>query len=605
MNLTTLDYALVVLFFTAAFGIGFWTMYRAGKNSSEFFLAGRSMPWWLLGISLVATTFAADTPNLVTDIVRRNGVAGNWEWWAFLLTGLTTVFIYAGLWRRLGLMTDIEFYEIRYAGKSGAFLRGFRTLFIGLIANTVIMASVTLAIIKILGVLLGSDPYTTVFLAGGITMIFSMLGGLSAVLWADFVMFIIAMLGSAAAAYFVLQLPQVGGLQNLLAHPNVADKLAFFPSLNNWDVFVTVLIIPLTIQWWSVWYPGSEPGGGSYVAQRMLAAKNENHAAGATLFFNICHYAVRPWPWIIVALASLVVFPTVDSLREAFPNLPERMMQHDMAYPAMLTFLPPGWAGLVLVSLFAAYMSTIATHLSLGSSYMVNDFHCRFFKPEATEKQRVFYGRLWTMLLMIFAGVLAVQLTSALDSFRIILQIGAGTGLLFLLRWFWQRINAWSEIAAMTASFCIAMYFQFGHPAAVTALALPPETFILSGSMQLVAGVCITTVIWIIVTFLTPPTDEKTLREFVRRSHVCGPGWNDIIRRAAADGDDLGLAAGERWNVPAGILCTVLGCIGIYGLLFAGGLFLYAQPVSAAVLCTVSAAAFVLLYFVYSPPNLR
>jgi len=602
MQLTVLDYSILVVYFLATFGIGIWSMVRAGKNSSEFFLSGRTMPWWLLGVSLVATTFSADTPNLVTDIVRTHGVAGNWVWWAFLITGLTTVFIYARLWRRLDLMTDIEFYEVRYSGKSAVFLRAFRTFYIGLIGNTLIMASVVLAIIKILGVLLGSDPIVTVLISGIITMLFAMLGGFTAVLWADFVLFVIAMAGSIAAAWYVLYLPEVNGLSGLLSHPNVRDHLSFFPDFSNFDLVVTLLVIPLVVQWWSVWYPGSEPGGGSYVAQRMLAAKNESHAIGATLFFNICHYAVRPWPWIIVAFASMVVFPDIASLREAFPNLPEHMMKHDMAYPAMLTFLPPGWSGLVLASLFAAFMSTVATHLNLGSSYMVNDFYHRFVNPNATEKQLVLAGRVWTVVLMVLACVLALQLSSALDNFQILLQIGAGTGLLFLLRWFWWRINAWSEIAAMSIAFPTALYFRFGHAPLMSAL-FPngvPNALDFSGSMQLVIGVAVTTIGWIVVTLLTPPTDEATLRKFLRRSRAGGPGWKSVIEKAKAEGDSLGFDEHFRWSVPLGIFCSIIGCVSIYCALFGTGKLIYGEYSTAAVLFGISIVSAVSLIFLWN-----
>ena len=591
MQLAILDYSILAAFFLTTFGIGIWTMVRAGKNSSEFFLSGRTMPWWLLGFSLVATTFSADTPNLVTEFVRKEGVAGNWRWWAFLLTGLTTVFIYAKLWRKLGVMTDIEFYEIRYSGMSGAFLRGFRTLYIGLIGNTIIMAGTIVAMIKILGVLMGTEPVTTMLVAGIVTMIFTMLGGFTAVLWADFILFIIAMIGSVAAAYFALQLPEVGGLTALLTHENVKPSLAFFPSLSQPDLFISILVIPLAVQWWSVWYPGSEPGGGSYVAQRMLAAKNEAHSIGATLFFNFCHYAVRPWPWIIVALASMIVFPDIASLKHAFPHIPDHYLLDDMAYPAMLTFLPTGWAGIVLASLFAAFMSTVATHLNLGSSYMVNDFYHRFMRPKATEKELVVAGRAWTVILMVFACLLATQLKSALDVFEILLQIGAGTGLLFLLRWFWWRINAWSEVSAMILSFSMAMFFKFCGSGL-------PE-WLQPAWVQLVVGVAVTTVGWIIVTFLTPPTSEKTLREFVRRSQAGGPGWKKIVEQANRYGDDLDNAKNQTWSVPMGILCTIIGCMSIYGMLFATGNLLYGNYVSSAVLfaiSTVSAARLLILW---------
>ncbi|MCL2742314.1 MAG: Na+:solute symporter [Planctomycetaceae bacterium] len=598
MQLTFIDYSILTIYFFALFGLGIRSMLRAGKSSSEFFLSGRSMPWWLLGFSMVATTFAADTPNLVTNMVRENGVAGNWLWWAFLLTGMTTVFIYAGLWRRLGLMTDIEFYEIRYSGKSAAFLRGFRTIYIGLIGNVIIMATVTLAIIKILNILIGSDPFTTVVFAGLITTIYAMLGGLVAVIWADFALFILAMTGSVVAACYVLYLPEVNGLSGLLSHPNVVDKMSFFPDFTNFDLVVILLVIPLLVQWWSVWYPGAEPGGGSFIAQRMLSAKSESHAIGATLFFNFCHYAVRPWPWIIVAFASLIIFPDLASLREKFPNLPDHMMKHDMAYPAMLTYLPSGWAGLVLASLFAAYMSTVATLSNLGSAYMVNDFYHRFVNPKASEKQLVFAGRLWTVLLMIIASALALQLSSALDSFEILLQIGAGTGLLFLLRWFWWRINAWSEISAMAIAFPTALYFKLWHFPLMNVM-FPegiPNALNFSSSMQLVIGVTVTTIGWVIVTLLTPPDDEKKLREFLRKSRAGGPGWKNVIEKAKTEGDSLGFDEGYKWPVPFGIFCSLIGCVSVYCALFATGLFLYGRFYEGCTLSVISVVSAIVLF---------
>ncbi|MBP3693082.1 MAG: Na+:solute symporter [Thermoguttaceae bacterium] len=583
-SLNYLDYTVCIVFFVLMALIGVVSAVRAGKNSSEYFLSGRNMPWWLLGFSLVATTFAADTPNFVANVIRTQGVAGNWCWWAFLLTGMVTVFIYAKLWHRLGVLTDIEFYEKRYSGKSAAVVRGFRTLYLGLIFNTVVMANVTLAMIKILGVSLGMDPIVTIVSAGLITVIFSVLGGFTAVIWADFIMFLVAMFGAIALAVVAVQLPKVGGLSNMLAHPNVSWRLSMLPELSQTDLVVTLLVIPLAIQWWSAWYPGAEPGGGSYVAQRMLAAKSENHALGATLFFNFCHYAVRPFPWIVVALASLIVFPDIASLREAFPNIPAHMMKDDLAYPAMFQFLPHGLFGLMITSLFAAYMSTIATHLNLGSSYMVNDFYQRFIRPDASEKKLVLMGRIWTVILMVLASVMALYLESAMDTFQIILSIGAGTGLLFLLRWFWWRINAYSEIAAMAISFIVAMTLRFW-----------PALDWMNDSERLVWGVAITTVGWLIVTFLTPADDDETLFAFVRRTGASGPGWRKVYERAAAKGIDLRSEA-EPVNVPLGLLCSILGCSAIFSSLFAVGKWVYLQYMPAMVLTGISLVSWLILW---------
>ena len=600
-NLNSLDLLVLVLFFISTLYIGWRTMRKAGQSSSEFFLSGRSIPWWLLGFSLVATTFSADTPNFVTDIVRRDGVAGNWRWWAFLPTGLTTVFIYAKLWRKSGVTTDIEFYEMRYSGSSGAFVRGFRTLYLGLIVNTFIMASVTLAIVKIFGVILGFSPLMTTLIAGTVTVVFTTVGGFSAVLWADFVLFIIAMAGSIAAAIVAVNLPEVGGLSALFANQEVAEKLSFFPDFGNTGAVITVLAIPLCVQWWSAWYPGAEPGGGSYTAQRMLAAKTPAHAVGATFFFNVCHYAVRPWPWILVALASLVVYPNLVALQDAFPSLPEGVkVDHDMAYSAMMTKLPHGILGVVVASLFAAYMSTIATHLNLGSSYMVNDFYKRFVKPSASEKELVKFGRIWTVALMIAACFLALCLQSALQAFDIMIMIGAGTGLLFLLRWFWWRINAYSEIAAMCFAFPIALYFKFGHQQVCCHfLNMTSEQFanswLSNSGYQLVISVAITTIGWLLVTFLTPPDSKETLYAFVQKTRAGGPGWKKVYEQAKKDGVSLE-GENDKWPVPMGILCSFVGCIAIYAALFSTGCFLYGRWAAAFGLLALTVVSALLLF---------
>ena len=460
MNVTGIDWAIIAAFFIVSLLIGVFTSKKAGTSAKEFFLSGRNMPWWLLGVSMVATTFSADTPNLVTDIVRKNGVAGNWAWWAFLLTGMLTVFVYAKLWRRSEVTTDLEFYELRYSGKGAAFLRAFRAIYLGVFFNVVIMATVSLAAIKIGGVMLGLEPYETLLIASIVTVIYSSLGGLKGVLLTDFFQFFIAMIGAFAAAYYILDLPQIGSLNNLLTHENVAGKLDFLPDFSDPNAYIPLFLMPIAIQWWATWYPGAEPGGGGYIAQRMLAAKDEKNAIGATLFFNIAHYAIRPWPWILIALASLIVFPNVSDISAAFPNIPADKLGDDLAYSAMLTFLPTGLIGIVLASLIAAVMSTLSTHLNWGSSYIVNDFYLRSLKPEATDKQLVAVGRISTVGLMALSAVLALALSSALDAFNILLQIGAGTGLIFILRWFWWRINAYTEISAMAISFVVAIFFE-------------------------------------------------------------------------------------------------------------------------------------------------
>ena len=583
MNLTALDWAIVGLYLVLALGIGVAAARRAGTDTRQFFLSGRSMPWWLLGVSMVATTFSADTPNLVTDIVRQGGVAGNWVWWAFLLTGMLTVFVYARLWRRAGVMTDLEFYEIRYGGKPAAFLRGFRALYLGIFFNVMIMATVTLAAIKIAGVLLGVSPLVAILITGGVTVVFSALGGLTGVLLTDFLLFITALGGSIAAAVVAVRHPEVGGLDALFSNPAVAGKLSILPDFTDPAAFVPLFIIPLAVQWWSVWYPGSEPGGGGYVAQRMLSARDEKGATAATLLFNIAHYAVRPWPWILVGLASLVVFPTVESIGEAFPAVSPSLLGHDLAYPAMLTFMPAGLLGLVVASLAAAYMSTMSTHLNWGSSYVVHDFWGRFVDRDASERALVTVGRVTTVVLMVLAALIALWLRNALQAFQILLQIGAGTGLLFILRWFWWRINAYSEITAMVVSFVVAFWLELVQPRLFPDLAMGAST-------KLVLGVAITTVAWVTVTYMTRPTDDRVLRRFYHITRPGGPGWRAVAERAAAAGEPP-LQVAADWTVPRGILAMVIGCLAVYAALFATGYWIYGLLTPAIALTVVAAVS--------------
>tara|TARA_B110000240_G_scaffold25642_1_gene26363 strand:- start:1533 stop:3347 length:1815 start_codon:yes stop_codon:yes gene_type:complete len=586
MTLSTLDWGIIILFFVLTLVIGLLVSRKAGTSSTEFFLSGRNMPWWLLGISMVATTFSADTPNLVTDIVRKNGVSGNWVWWAFLLTGMLTVFVYAKLWRKSGVVTDLEFYELRYSGKGAAFLRGFRALYLGVFFNIMIMASVCLAAIKIGSVLLGFTAVETLIIASTITVLYSSLGGLKGVVITDFFQFILAMGATFWATYYIIDLPQIGSLDALLTHPNVIPKLDFIPDFQQREVFITLFILPIAIQWWSVWYPGAEPGGGGYIAQRMLSAKDEKNAVWATLLFNFAHYALRPWPWILIALASLIIFPDLQSLQAAFPDIDPSIVKDDLAYPAMMTFLPAGLIGLIVASLIAAFMSTISSHLNWGSSYVVYDFYQRFVKPEASEKELVSVGRWSTLILMIASALFALLLSNALEAFKILLQIGAGTGLLFIMRWFWYRINAYSEITAMTVSFVLALYFKLIH----TKLGFDP----IADDIQLVLGVAITTLSWVVVTLVTSPSDKKTLNEFYKITQPGGPGWNKVVAEAEADGVDL-ITEKRAWNVPTGILCMVVGSVGIYGALFSTGYFIYGEYKEGSILLAVTLLSFIIL----------
>jgi SSS family solute:Na+ symporter len=570
MQLSTLDWSIIAAFFIVSLIVGIVVSRKAGSSSAEFFLSGRNMPWWLLGISMVATTFSADTPNLVTDIVRKNGVSGNWVWWAFLLTGMLTVFVYSKLWRRSGVLTDLEFYEIRYGGKNAAFLRGFRAIYLGVVFNVLVMAGVCLAAIKIGGVMLGLSSYETLLITSVVTVVYSSIGGLRGVLITDFFQFILAMIGTVWAANVILDLPQVGGLDALLANAEVASLTNFLPDFSDTENLIPLLILPLAVQWWSVWYPGAEPGGGGYIAQRMLAAKDEQNAMGATLLFNIAHYALRPWPWIVIALCSVVVFPNLDSIQEAFPHISPDLINDDLAYPAMLTFLPAGLLGLVIASLVAAFMSTISTHLNWGSSYVVNDFYQRFIKPDAAEKELVMVGRLSTVFLMLFAALFALALTNALQAFGILLQIGAGTGAIFILRWFWWRINAWTEISGMVISFFVAIFFEVINP--------KMELIEIAGHWKLVAGVGITTIGWLIVTFLTQPESKETLERFCEHVNPT-VGWKDYR-------SENSVAVG---NLPLQIFGMFLGCVVVYSALFATGSFIYGNLLFGGVLATVSA----------------
>ncbi|MFK7935424.1 MAG: sodium:solute symporter family protein [Saprospiraceae bacterium] len=580
MNLSTLDWGIIASFFVISLIIGIVVSRQASKSSAEFFLSGRNMPWWLLGVSMVATTFSADTPNLVTDIVRKNGVAGNWVWWAFLLTGMLTVFVYAKLWRRSEVLTDLEFYELRYSGKMAAVLRGFRAIYLGVFFNIMIMATVCLAAIKIGGIMLGLTPEQVLLYAGTVTVIYSVLGGLRGVIFTDFFQFGIAMVGSIWATYVIVNIPEVGGLTNLIAHENVAGKINLLPDFSDSSQLIPLLIIPLAVQWWSVWYPGAEPGGGGYIAQRMLAAKDEENAMGATLFFNIAHYALRPWPWILIALASLVVFPDLASIQTAFPDIPADKVNDDLAYPAMLTYLPSGLLGLVLASLIAAFMSTISTHLNWGSSYVTHDFYRRFMRPEASEKELVMVGRISTVLMMIIAAVFALQLSNALQAFNILLQIGAGTGLLFILRWFWWRINAYSELTAMVVSFLIAIYLEIIH---VNYLGLDP----IADENKLLIGVFLTTFAWVAVTLMTPPSDHKTLVNFYNKIRPAKMGWLPVLDRAVQN-NEISIAVFHTGQYPRKILGFLAGCFSVYSTLFATGFWIYGNT-QPAMICTVVA----------------
>ena len=591
MEISTLDYSFIIIFFSIVLGIGIYVSKKSGKNSSEFFLSGRTMPWWLLGLSMVATTFSTDTPNLVTDIVRTSGVSGNWVWWCFLLTGMLTVFVYAKLWRKSNVKTDLEFYEMRYGGKPASFLRKFRSIYLGALFNVITMASVTLAAIKIGGIMLGLEPWQTVVGAGLITVVFSALGGFKGVVYTDFLLFFVAMAGAIGAAFYLVNIPEVGGIDALIAHENVADKLNILPDFDNQSVLITMFIIPIAVQWWSSWYPGAEPGGGGYIAQRMLAAKDENHAIGATFFFNIMHYALRPWPWILVALASLVVYPDIASIATAFPDVAENKLGHDLAYSAMLTKLPSGLLGVVLASLVAAYMSTISTQLNWGSSYIVFDFYKQQINPDATEKQMVAVGRIATVLLMVLSALLALALQNAFEVFDLLITFGAGTGLVFILRWFWWRINAWSEITAMFASGILSILLV---KTSLGTILFYPATGVFPEWANYPFVVVVTTAIWVAVTLMTKPESDATLRSFYKKIQPGGPGWAKVVSKAKNDNEEI-VSSKVKWSVPSGIGAMLIGVVLIYSIMFATGYWIYGETKLALIYSGVALIAGVLL----------
>jgi Na+/proline symporter len=643
LKISWVDAAIIIGFLLSVIAVGSAAARRSSKSASDFFLSGRSMPWWLLGVSMVACTFSCDTPNLVTDIVRTQGVSGNWAWWAFLLTGMMTVFVYAKLWRRSALDTDLGFYEIRYSGRPAAVLRGFRAIYLGVFFNIMIMATVSLAAIKIGQVMFGLSPVMTLLCASAGVAVYATLGGLTGSIWADFYQYSIAMVGAVFAAVYAVNSADVGGitsLKELFANADVQARMSMFPSgAGGVSALMTVLILPVAVQWWNVWYPGAEPGGGGYIAQRMLSAKDEKNAVGATLLFNFLHYAMRPWPWIIVALVSLVQFPMtppaeqaaarawltenaavveqysaakermpaearaqvrqrkadaagVGSLARAFPKVDDQFLRNDIAYPGMISTMPKGWLGLIVASLIAAYMSTIATHLNWGSSYVVQDFYARFVKRDLTPKQAVAVGRGTMLALLVLSGLVALWMRNAKDSFDILLQIGAGTGLLYILRWFWWRINAWSEISAMVISFAVACFFQWGAgPMGVESAMRDAGWFNVMdySAWKLVIGILLTTAGWLAVTYLTPPEKQEVLARFCSKIRAGGPGWRKV--EAASD---LPKAAGG-WDVPTGLLCMMVGCLAVWTALFGIGNLLYGASLLGGALCAVSVASTICL----------
>jgi solute:Na+ symporter, SSS family len=599
MHLHALDWFIVAVTLVICFFPALFFGRLAGKNTAEFFASGRSVPWWLAGLSMVATTFSSDTPNWVTQQVRQYGVAGNWQWWAFVLTGVSTVFFFARLWRRSGVMTDLEFYELRYSGRAASLVRGFRAIYLGLFFNCFIMGMVTLAACKIANILFGLPPWQTILVCGALNVVFAAHSGLWGVLVIDMVQFFIKMTAVVAAAYFSLkQVARHAGLGDsaatglhqlvtVLGGRQVGGQpiLKLMPDFSTGELALMIFIVPIAIGWWANWYPGAEPGGGSYIAQRMLASKSEKDALKGTLFFNLAHYVIRPWPWIITALCSMLVFPDLKDIRAAFPNADPHLIGHDSAFSAMLTFLPVGFVGLMVGGLIAANSSTILTHLNWGSSYLVHDFYRRFVRKDASERHYVNVGRVCTALLYLVAAILSLYLESAQDAFEVLISIGAGTGLLYMLRWYWWRINAWCEVVAMVSSFAISVVFfamsKTGHP--------------LAFAHSVMYSVAFTTAAWMVTAFVGAPTARDQLITFYRKVYPAGPGWTRIrveagvsVAEAARHSDSLGKAT----------LGWIAGCLTIWSSLFATGEFLYGRTHTALALTAVFVVSAAVLSYV-------
>ena len=515
MKFNWLDGVVIAAFFASLLAIPAFAALKAkSKDSSEYFKSAGTMPWWLLGISMVAATTSTNSANLFTEIVRRDGLSGNWAWWAFLLTGLLTVFVYSRLWVKSGATTDISFYELRYSGRPAAFLRVFRALYLGVIYNLVVMAVVILGAIKIGCVMFGVPAWVILVVTAVASLVYSCLSGIRGTIYTDFFLFSVVMLGAFAVMFYAVNHPSVGGWAAMMSNPAVAAKTSFLPDFSKTDALIAVFVIPVAVQWWNVWYPGSEPGGGGYIVQRMLTAKTPGHALGGTLFFNLLNYALRPWPWFIAAFASILIFPNLESIRAAFPGVDPALVGDDMAYPALMKIVPNGWMGLVAASLMGALFSTIAAHLSMGANYVTNDIWKRFVRKDAGDRELILVARVSSAILVVVGCALAPFIESAKSGFDLMVQIGAGTGIIFLLRWFWMRINAWTEIIAMLVSFLCAVFFQIVWPH----FSATPLLF----WQKLLWTMAVTTVAWLVATFLTKPENPEVIARF--RSTVRADG---------------------------------------------------------------------------------
>jgi len=561
MHFNGLDWSALGIFFIVLLGIPVLASRKSKATQQDYFLSGRSMPWWLVGISMVAASTSTNSANLFTELIRKNGLFGNWVWWAFLLTGILTVFVYARLWHRTGATTDLEFYELRYSGRPAACLRAFRAVYLGIVYNLVTTAVVLLGAVKIGTVMFGVSATTILVVTAVISLVYSVFSGIRGTIYADFFLFLVIMAGAVAVMVYALQQPEVGGFTQLISNAAVIRKASFLPSFSDPDTLVAVFIIPVAVQWWNVWYSGSEPGGGGYVVQRMLTAKTPNHALGGTLFYNVVNYALRPWPWYIVAFCSILVFPQLADIQKAFPNVDPKLVGHDMAYPAMIKFVPNGWLGVVAASMMGALFSTVAAHLTMGSAYMVNDLYRRFWRPKASDRELILAARLSSLFLMVVACLIVPFFESAKAGFDIMVQVGAGTGIVFLLRWFWMRINAWTEIAAMSVSVIAAVVTQTVWPRFVD----DPKQLLFWH--KLLATIVPTTIAWLLATYLTKPEPAEVIARF-----------RAVVR---TQGRDVGL----------GVLLTAVCALGIYAFMYAVGAWIFGNFLAAGVMTVVAVAA--------------
>jgi SSS family solute:Na+ symporter len=577
MQLTPVDWAVVALYFLFNLGIGFYYKSRAGSSVDEFFLSGRKVPWWLAGTSMVATTFAADTPLAVTGMVAVGGIAGNWLWWCFVASGMLTVFFYARLWRRSGVMTDIEFSEIRYSGKPAAFLRGFRALYLAIPINCIILGWVNKAMVDILSLVLGITPAQALLIVIGmiaLTSFISTLSGLWGVLVTDVFQFVVKMGMVIALAVYAVR--AVGGIDQMkqklavidLARGGQGSVLNFVPDMNSAWMPLIAFLVYISLNWWATWYPGAEPGGGGYIAQRMFCAKDERHSLLATLWFNVAHYAVRPWPWILVALTSLILFPGLEKPETGYVRV-------------MIAYLPPSLRGLMVAAFAAAYMSTIATQLNWGASYLVNDFYRRFIKKTESSQHYVRVSQVATVFLTLVSAVVTLYLDSIAGAWKLLLVTGAGTGGVLLLRWYWWRINAWSEVSAMISAFMVSVTLQSGFKMNSD----KPVDF----AWIMIITVSITTMVWLATTFLTAPEPRDVLVAFYRRTRPSPSGWGPIAKlapevKAARDG-------------LSNLLDWAAGCMLIYGVLFGVGKLLLHEVVPGLILLAGGIAGMAILYW--------